>query len=63
MDSKNKVVIGIISVAVIIGGLIYFSDSDSNTNKLQQSASLSASQKQFSNERVISFREAPKHIE
>lgn len=62
MGSQNKIVTGIILVAVIIGGLIYFSDSGSNTTKQQQSASLSASQKQFSNELVISFREAPKHI-
>ena len=61
MVSQNKIVIGIILVAVIIGGLIYFSDSGSNTVK-QQGASLSALQTQFSNELVINFREAPKHI-
>lgn len=62
MNSQNKILIGIISVVVIIGGFIYFSDSGSNTTKQQRGASLSALQTQFSNELVINFREAPKHI-
>lgn len=58
---KSKVVIGIILVAVIIGGLLYFSDSGSNTNQ-QSGASVLAPQKQLSNEFVINFLEAPNHI-
>lgn len=57
----SKVIAGIIVAAVIVGGLIYFSNSGSNINQ-QQGASLSIPQKQFPNESVVNFREAPNHI-
>lgn len=58
---SNKIAAAVILIAVVIGGLVYFSNSGSNTNQ-QQGASLQTPQKQLPKEFAVSFREAPNHI-
>lgn len=57
----GRMVVSIILIALVIGGLIYFSNSRSNINQHSE-ASLSVPQKQFPNGPVINFWEASSHI-